>query len=1070
MAIPPVASAAPADSRIATFKAIHDGPVVVKTPLKGIRPDATVNVILQMTGDPVAVVQADKGRELTSAETAQVRSTLRTRQNAITGSITSRGGHIVSQMQSAYNGIHLTIKKKNVDELAALPNVTAVHVLTPKKLNDTSSTPSNTVSVPYLGVPQVWQNTGYTGKGIKVAILDTGIDYTHADFGGSGKASDFTTAREHSTQTPNPKWFGPSAPRVKGGTDLVGDAYDASSTNPAALTPAPDSNPIDCGGHGSHVAGTAVGSGVTAAGKTYTGPYNSATAQKSFTVGPGVAPQADIYSVKVFGCTGSTDVITDAIDWSVAHHMNVINMSLGGDYGTPDDPDSVAASNAVASGVVVVAASGNAGPNPYLSGSPANGHGVLSVGAVDAIKGFPAATLKAGSASVKAINLNGAPLLSGSHPVVALADDPATPDEDESLGCSPQAYTKAFTAAGIRVGADGTPTGASPVALVRRGTCYLVSKAINAQKAGAGAAVLIYSTDDYPPYLGAITSDPDNSDSPYTVTIPYLGVRASDGAGLVAAAGRTATMTAADPMANPSYTKYADFSSAGPASGSSSLAPNVSAPGVSIASAGMGTGTGSAIMSGTSMATPHVAGVAALTVQAHRDWTASQIASAIGSTADPDKVGDYQPVAGGGLVDAAQAVSTSTFAIGDRYRDSAGPVSTASLSFGFQESSKAFTGRRTITLVNKGRLPVTYTLSNQASSGSRPATLTFSSRRVVVRPHSSATVAVLLTAPASKVGASLSDTDPYGFREISGNVVARATGSTLRVPYLLVPRAQANLTATSSSFVEMRSNAPVTSLTASRTVAKVANPGKGSGRIPSASTVTLTNRGGALPADASVFSWGLYDGRRDSSLNGATSGGYDLRAAGVQSLRGDGDQLLVFAVNNYDRFSNPASNEYDVEVDTNGDGKADYLVAAADYGLVTTGYSDGQSVVFVVNLATGGVSAKYGAVAPTDSSTIELPVDASDLGLTASKSAFSYTVGSNGPMGTDSFGSNWASYDAYHPAIADGGSTTVAVNRTATLKIATDPELLARQKPWGVMVVSYENHSGASEAVLLQNR
>jgi subtilisin family serine protease len=135
--------------------------------------------------------------------------------------------------------------------------------------------------------------------------------------------------------------------------------------------PQPDPNPLDCNGHGSHVAGTAAGGGVNADGTSYTGPYDATTPSRSFTVGPGVAPQADLYAVRVFGCNGSTNVVVPAIDWAVDHGMDVINMSLGSSFGRADDPDAQAAANAVAAGVVVVASSGNSGPSPYLTGSPA---------------------------------------------------------------------------------------------------------------------------------------------------------------------------------------------------------------------------------------------------------------------------------------------------------------------------------------------------------------------------------------------------------------------------------------------------------------------------------------------------------------------------------------------------------------------------------------------------------------------------------------------------------------------------------------------------------------------------
>lgn len=74
----------------------------------------------------------------------------------------------------------------------------------------------NAVSVPYLGVDQVWQDTGFTGKGIKVGIIDTGIDYTHADFAGPGTVAAYEVAKAAETKPADPALFGPNAPRIKG--------------------------------------------------------------------------------------------------------------------------------------------------------------------------------------------------------------------------------------------------------------------------------------------------------------------------------------------------------------------------------------------------------------------------------------------------------------------------------------------------------------------------------------------------------------------------------------------------------------------------------------------------------------------------------------------------------------------------------------------------------------------------------------------------------------------------------------------------------------------------------------
>src|SRR5438270_3888039 len=153
--------------------------------------------------------------------------------------------------------------------------------------------------------------------------------------------------------------FGPNAPKVKGGTDLVGDSYDANPNNATYQpVPHPDPNPLDCAstspnvGHGSHVAGSAAGFGVLN-NATYTGPYNSAAYQQHFQIGPGVAPKADLYAVRVFGCAGSTNVVTDAIDWAVANKMDVISMSLGSAFRHAKTAHSIARHTAVLAGIIV---------------------------------------------------------------------------------------------------------------------------------------------------------------------------------------------------------------------------------------------------------------------------------------------------------------------------------------------------------------------------------------------------------------------------------------------------------------------------------------------------------------------------------------------------------------------------------------------------------------------------------------------------------------------------------------------------------------------------------------------
>src|SRR5205085_3336544 len=121
----------------------------------------------------------------------------------------------------------------------------------------------------------------------------------------------------------------------------------------------------------------------------------------------------------------------------------------------------------------------------------------------------------------------------------------------------------------------------------------------------------------------------------------------TDGGRLRTVADGTATTVAAASIDNPNFKGFASFTSRGPRTGDSALKPDISAPGVSIISTGMGTGTGGAAISGTSMASPHVTGVAALTRQAHPDWKVEDIKAAIVNTGVPSLVAGYGVSRGG---------------------------------------------------------------------------------------------------------------------------------------------------------------------------------------------------------------------------------------------------------------------------------------------------------------------------------------------------------------------------------------------------------------------------------------
>lgn len=181
---------------------------------------------------------------------------------------------------------------------------------------------------------------GITGEGVKVGIIDTGIDYTHPDLGGC---------------------FGSDC-RVVNGTDFVGDDFNAD--DPENAEPVPDDDPADCGGHGTHVAGI-----VGADGKV-----------------TGVAPDVEFGAYKVFGCDGSTssEIIMQALEVALDDGMDVVNLSLGQSFQWPGYPTAVAADKLTEEGVTVVASMGNDGEAGVYSGSaPGVGEDVIAVASTD---------------------------------------------------------------------------------------------------------------------------------------------------------------------------------------------------------------------------------------------------------------------------------------------------------------------------------------------------------------------------------------------------------------------------------------------------------------------------------------------------------------------------------------------------------------------------------------------------------------------------------------------------------------------------------------------------------------
>ncbi len=558
-----------------------------------------------------------------------------------------------------FNGFTVEAGLADRAKLAKLPGVKAlypVEIITAPSPEPGSVISPDLVAAIDLAGASAAQSAGFSGKGIKVGVIDTGIDIDHPAFGGGGE--------------PNGTSF-PSA-RVAYGYDFVGDDYNAGGSADQQV-PVPDPNPDDCGGHGSHVAGIVGGNG---------GGIR------------GVAPGVTFGAYRVFGCAGSasSDVIVAALERAYADGMQVINQSLGSGRQWPQYPTAQATSRLAGKGVVMVASIGNNGPGGsspdalFAAGAPGVGANVIGVASYDnAQLSFTVNDVPYG--------FNGAtgspvPPTSGSLPM-SKTGTPTTAND----ACNP-------LPAGSLIGT---------AVLIRRGTCSFFIKATNAQNAGAAAVVL------YNNAAGALNATVAGTPP---ITIPVVGITATQGATLdgLIAGGTTALTWTGNYVSWPFGTGglISGFSSFGLAA-DLTLKPNIGAPGGNILSAYPLELGGSAVLSGTSMSSPHVAGGVALIMEARRDIGWSQMLRRVQNSADPKNWSgnpglgllDHAHRQGAGMLDIMGVINSKTL------------VSPSQLSVGESDSgAKTFT----INVDNGAKTSVTYDLSHVAAVATGPNT------------------------------------------------------------------------------------------------------------------------------------------------------------------------------------------------------------------------------------------------------------------------------------------------------------------------------------------------------------
>lgn len=600
-----------------------------------------------------------------------------------------------------FNGLSIAIDKSQLSKVSRIAGVKAVYMVDTIQIpRTTESSPELFTALAMTGADIAQNELGLDGTGVKVAVMDTGIDIDHPDFGGNGTddSTPFPTAR------------------VSTGYDFVGDAFNADPTsasyNPVAT---PDAIPDDCAGHGTHVSGIIGANGVI----------------------KGVAPGVTFGAYRVFGCQGSTtgDVMIAAMERALADHMDVLNMSIGSGFQWPQYPTAQAATRLVNKGMVVVASIGNSGANGlYSAGAPGLGEKVIGVASFDNSHSYlPYFTISPDDARIGYTAATGAPPPPTSGSAAMARTGTATSTAD---GC-----------AALPAGSLG-----GQVALIRRGTCSFYQKAFNAQSAGAVGVVL------YNHLAGRIS--PTVAGSP-AITIPVVAV--SDVEGVLInnrLASGPVTMTWTDQKGSfPSTTGglISSFSSYG-LSPDLVLKPDIGAPGGNIYSTYPLELGGYAVLSGTSMASPHVAGTVALLLQAAPNTSAQAVRGILQNTASP-KPWFGNPTLG--LLDNVQRQGAGMVRIDDAIT-TATRIDPSRLSLGESQSGPQPVS---LTLRNTGSTAVTYTLSsvNALSNGSNTftpsfftsdASVAFSTPDVAVPAGSSAIITATIT-PATAATAAL---------------------------------------------------------------------------------------------------------------------------------------------------------------------------------------------------------------------------------------------------------------------------------------------------------------------------
>jgi len=895
-----------------------------------------VEIVVRLGDAPLAVAQGEgakkRGGRLTGAQQRDHVRQLSRKQDELIQSIRSLEGREIGRVTKALNAVILRVDASRIPTIANLPNVVSIRPVVNYKLDLTET-------VPYIGAKAV-QAAGINGAGVTVAVIDSGIDYTHKNFGGTGTVAAYEAAYGVEPGDPKNTTTDGLFPtdKVAGGFDFVGEVWPEGD-----LTPDPD--PIDFQGHGTHVA-------------DIVGGVN------------GVAPGVTLYALK--GCSAiatscSGVALLQAMDFAldpngdgdISDAVDVINMSLGSNYGQREDDLSEASANAVRLGVAVVVAAGNAADRPYIVSSPSTTPGAISVAQtqVPSAKRFPLIVNSPAAIAGQYRNtetVGWAPIVSGFTGDVVFV----------GRGC-PAGSVTPESPADVYL---GNPAG--KVALIDRGGCAVSLKVDRAARAGATAVLIgLVAPGD------AVSFSFGGGDT-FVETLVITQADANRIKGQLSG-GTGVNVTVSPSVSIPLVGSMVSSSARGPSYSDQAIKPDISAPGASV-SAEVGTGDGETAFGGTSGATPMVAGSVALLVQAYPNRLPAEIKSLLMNTAETDiqtdpalQPGVLAPITriGGGEVRVKDALDSKTAAWDAE-------DFTGSLSFGYRALSENTAFRKRVTVRNYSNQRRWYAISSQfryendAASG---AVTVETPPDVLVPPNGSASFDVLLKVKVSKLplwnlnGGSLGGNGSLlqGV-EFDGYLTLANGADSVHLAWQILPHRAA----------DVRPAAPEVRLDRN---------GEG--------TLFLSNGGGAVDGRVDVFSLTGTSPRIRRQLLPGPGDGFaiiDLQSVGARLVDiGGGELGIQFAVNTYGERAHPNyPAEFDIFIDNNLDGEFDVVVFTSELG----GFGvTGQNVVSVFNIADETVTPLFFTDADLNSANAILTAPLADLGLTP-EGQFSFTA------------------------------------------------------------------------------